>query len=161
MMILLLRQLRIIESRDRFTFLCFCWFWGIEWWDRSWEASVGAGWRGDSLYWPWYRSECGHGLGWWLILLPPFRSQKTIHLSSWRGIYSSVPSLVKVTGRVASLDVMFIPQTSKSSTTMAEASSTAISSSPCHLGGITRLAFAPDGQYVNLTSHLFPFAPLV
>ena len=66
----------------------------------------------------------------------------------------NVPDLVKVTGRVASLDVMFIPQTSKSSTTMAEASSTAISSSPCHLGGITRLAFAPDGQYVNLTSHL-------
>jgi chromosome transmission fidelity protein 4 len=38
---------------------------------------------------------------------------------------------------------------------MAEASSTAISSSPCHLGGITRLAFAPDGQYVSsfLCSH--------
>jgi hypothetical protein len=61
--------------------------------------------------------------------------------------------LSKSTGRVASLDVMFIPQTSKSSTTMTEVSSTAISSSPCHLGGITRLAFAPDGQYVHL--HLF------
>jgi hypothetical protein len=60
-------------------------------------------------------------------------------------------TLSKSTGRVASLDVMFIPQTSKSSTTMTEASSTAISSSPCHLGGITRLAFAPDGQYVHLT----------
>ena len=44
-----------------------------------------------------------------------------------------------------------IIQTSKSSTIMAEASSTAISSAPCHLGGITRLAFAPDGQYVSTT----------
>ena len=34
--------------------------------------------------------------------------------------------------------------------TMAEPSPTAISSSPCHLGGLTRLAFAPDGQYVPL-----------
>lgn len=33
---------------------------------------------------------------------------------------------------------------------MAEPSPTAISSSPCHLGGLTRLAFAPDGQYVPL-----------
>lgn len=33
---------------------------------------------------------------------------------------------------------------------MAEPSPAAISSSPCHLGGLTRLAFAPDGQYVPL-----------
>ena len=67
--------------------------------------------------------------------------------------------LSKSTGRVASLDVMFIPQTSKSSVTMAEASSTAISSSPCHLGGITRLSFAPDGQYVLF--YTFPNTPLL
>jgi len=53
---------------------------------------------------------------------------------------------------------MFIPQTSKSSMTMAEASSTAVSSSPCHLGGITRLVFAPDGQYVSF--YTFADTPL-
>jgi hypothetical protein len=46
--------------------------------------------------------------------------------------------------------------------TMAEPSTTAISSSPCHLGGITRLAFAPDGQYVpcHVLLHLVLFIEL-